>query len=122
MAREAVFLRDGGVISYKNPSSSVTVLAGEVVEMINCIGIAVEDIAPLAAGALAMSGVFVMPADNNLAIDLGDLVYWKTADNKINKTATSGHVFAGVAVEAKGSTGTTVKVLIGPKHTVTVTG
>lgn len=112
MAKEAVFVRNGDVITYKNTSSSATIGVGDVVAMVSRIGVAQTDIAPLEDGAVVTVGVFTLPANNNLVINVGDLVYWDVDDGNVNKTA-ENNTPAGFAVTAKATTGTTVNVKIG---------
>ena len=112
MAKEAVFVRDGDIISYTNASSSVTISCGDVVVFAGSIGVAETDILPLAVGAVRVTGVFTLPGNNNLEIAVGDLVYWDVDDGNVNKTSAS-NIPAGFAVTAKTTTGTTVNVRIG---------
>lgn len=110
MSKDANFKRIGDVITY---AAGAAHDVGDVVALgTGHIGICTTDIASGATGSLAITGVWELPANNNLEISVGDAVYWDVADNEINKTA-QDNVAAGWAVGAKGAAGTTVLVKIG---------
>ena len=108
------FIQKGDVIDY-TPSSAVE--SGEVVVIGSLVGVAKTDIAASAEGAVAIEGVYEIPAAT-AAITLGAAVYWDADGNPVGGTAGSGAATAtstdntkmGYAVEAKASAAGTVKV------------
>lgn len=97
-------------ITYTN-GGQTTIAAGTLIDMTNFVGVAVEDIAAGATGAVEIIGVFKVPKDNNLVISQGDRVYVDTANSWVDKTA-EDQTYAGIAFEAATQTATTVLVAI----------
>ena len=107
----ATFKQNGELIDYTNPSSSVGLDYGAVVDLDTRIGIVTADIAASGTGTLAVTGVYELPAINTAAFTLGQEVYW-------NGTALTGNganlTPAGWCVAAKAETATVVSIkLIG---------
>jgi len=103
---KALYVNAGETVDY---TASGAKSEGNVVSLTNRIGICAADIANGDTGAVYVAGTWTLPANNNLVISQGDLVYWDVADDEINKSS-SGNILAGWAAEAKAQTGTTVKV------------
>lgn len=101
------FIQTGKTIDYIN-GGGADVEYGDVVAISARIGIAAENIAVGATGALNVSGVYELPADNTAAFSIGDEVYWDGA--KLTKTA--GGVVAGWITEPKAQAGAVARVKI----------
>ena len=102
---------DGDVVEY-TPSSAVT--AGTVVVQGTLVGVALQDIAANALGALSVEGVFDFPktaAGSGQAIAVGVAVYWDDT-NDVATTTSSGNTLIGKVVLAALTTDTTVRVRI----------
>lgn len=108
--RQAMPVQSGRVIDYTNSGEAIA--AGDVVPLVSFCGIAEDDIAEGATGAVALDGVWEIAADNSAEFKVGDLLYWDADGKKLTKTADK-HVLAGVCVAAKESAGTLAKVKIG---------
>ena len=104
----ATYIQKGDNIDYTS-TNAITYM--EVVPLTSRIGVALEEIAKNETGTVSLTGVYELPAASSLAISVGDLVYWNTSNNNIDKTDTG--IPAGTAVSAKASAGTTVRVRIG---------
>lgn len=113
----AKYKQKGEVIDIVAESNLAT---GDVVSLTNCIGIAGDDIPSGKVGALYIEGVFEIDKTAELAISLGDKVYFNTTTKKITKTSTD--VPAGIAVKPALASDTKVEVklaLITPPATTT---
>lgn len=108
---KGTYLQEGNVIDWTNKTGS-DVAYHDVVPLVNRIGVAAEAIADDATGSVAITGVWEIPAVNNTAFDVGDVLYYDAAAEKLTKTA-AGNVPAGWCVEPKDETGTTAKIDIG---------
>lgn len=75
-------------------------------------GVATMDVANGATGAFLVEGVVDIAKDTALAINVGDKVYWDSANNWVDKTATAQQN-VGVAIESVGSSVATVKIKLG---------
>ena len=106
---KAVFVQKGENIDYKAPSDIGYM---EVVPFATRVGVALENIAAGETGTVSLTGVYELPAASNLAIDVGDELYWNAENDCVNKTKTGG-IPAGIAVSEKSAAGTSVHVLIG---------
>lgn len=106
----AIFIQKGNVIDYTSAKKADYM---EIIPFESRIGIALEAIpAGGGTGSVTLTGVYELPAASSLAIEVGDTVYWNKANNTIDKTAENG-ILAGMAVSAKTSAGTSVRVRIG---------
>ncbi len=105
----ATYIQKGDNIDY---TATKAIVYMEVVPLASRIGVALEEIAKSETGTVTLTGVFELPAAAPLAIAVGDAVYWDSTNSVINKTATD-NIPAGIAVSAKASAGTTVRVRIG---------
>lgn len=113
---EAMFIQEGYNVLH---TASADIAYGEVVPITNAIGISRDAIANGATGVLAVGGVWELPAVNNAAFSVGDILYWDDTANKLTKVSTD-NTPAGMCVAAKGTTGTTAQVQIG-RMVVTLT-
>ena len=86
-SRMATKYQEGSTIDH-TPGSALT--AGDVVVIGERIGVAVNDIAAGAKGALAIEGVFAFPKASSGAINDGTLLYWDVADQEATTDADSG--------------------------------
>jgi predicted RecA/RadA family phage recombinase len=107
---KAISKKIGKTVTWTN-TTDADVAVSDIVVIGARIGIATVDIANDATGELSVEGVYEFPADNTVAISIGDTVYWDVADGKINKTATD-NTLAGTAHSEKAQTETTVWVKI----------
>ena len=74
------------------------------------IGITLGAIAVGATGELAISEVWTLPKDDNLAITQGDQLYWDTVNDEVDKTNTN--VPCGKAYASALLAGTEVQVIL----------
>jgi predicted RecA/RadA family phage recombinase len=106
----ATFIQDGKTIDY-TPSGAVA--AGDVIVLVDLIGVALQPIAANVKGALAVSGVFsfAKATTSTSALPAGTKVYWD--DSSDIATATSdGNKYLGKVVKAALATDATVEVLM----------
>ncbi len=98
MAKEATARYSEGRYMPYTPGSAVA--AGQVVPLVNMIGVATEDIAASVAGTLDTEGVYQMAAETGVAWNQGDKLYWDDTANRLTKTATD-NTPAGLAFAPK---------------------
>ena len=98
---------EGLTMPWTNAGAAVS--AGDVVAFADMIGVATGDIAVGATGTLAVSGVWILPKNNALAITQGDQLYWDVGDGNINKTAL-GNIPCGIAYTHELAATATVQV------------
>jgi len=111
MAKEATYVQDGKIIDY---TAGADIVVGEVIPLVTCCGVALEDIANGAVGPVTLEGVFkVATSDTSAAWAVGDVVYWTTGDNTSSKTATGG-IPLGIAVAVKAQAGAVGYVKLTP--------
>ena len=106
---KAKFINNGATIPY---TATAAVKYNDIVAMASCVGVALEDAELGETITLAISGVFEMPAATNVAINVGDKVYYDKAQGIVCKTV-ENNAPAGVAVSAKATAGAVVRVKIG---------
>lgn len=106
---KAKFINNGATIPYV---TTAEVKYNDIVAFADCVGVALEDAAQGETVTLAIAGVFEMPAATNVAINVGDKVYYDKAAAAVCKTA-ENNVPAGVAVSTKAMAGAVVRVKIG---------
>ena len=104
----AKYIQKGNTIDY---TAITAIAAGDVVSLGSRIGVAAGDIPAGAVGALSVEGVFEIDKTANLAIDVGDAVYFNVASKKV--TEANSDVPAGWAVAAATAADTVVRVKIG---------
>lgn len=73
-----------------------------------CIGVAEMEIPQNETGTVNLEGIWELTADNAMAFNVGDMLYWNTAGKKLTKTNTD--VPAGICILAKTTSETTAKV------------
>lgn len=85
MAKQAKYVQAGSSIDWTNPGldADSNVSVGDVVPLSNGIGIALGDIAYGATGSLKVTDVFELPAINDTAFDVDDILYWDSAASKL---------------------------------------
>lgn len=99
----------GATMPYTN--TGVAIIAKDtVVAFGGMIGITLGAIAVGATGELAISEVWTLPKDNNLAITQGDQLYWDTVNDEVDKTNTN--VPCGKAYNSALLAGTEVNVIL----------
>ncbi|MGF7431089.1 DUF2190 family protein [Thermoanaerobacterium thermosaccharolyticum] len=106
---KGIYIQKGEVIDFIN-NTGADIAYGDVVPIGSRIGIAAENIAKGATGSLNVTGVYELPAQNDITFNVGDEVYWDNTAGNVTKTA--GTIRAGWVVEAKAQTETTAKVKI----------
>ncbi len=99
---------EGLTMPYTN-ATAAAVSAGDVVAFAAMIGVATGDIAAGATGTLAISGVWILPKNNALAVTQGDQLYWDATDGNINKTA-QDNIPCGIAYTHELAATATVQV------------
>jgi predicted RecA/RadA family phage recombinase len=97
----------GRIMQYANAGSAIA--SGDVVVLVQRIGVALEDIATSASGSVQLDEVHTLTSDTGTAYAQGDKLYWDAGNSRLTKTATA-NIPAGEAHEAKVSGGTTAKV------------
>jgi len=107
---------DGQTINY---TAATAVTAGDIVPLGDGLGVAVNDIAASAVGALQVTGVFALPksASEAMATQL-DNVYWDADNERVTLESTDGasvptsHKLIGKTAATAAETATTVDVLL----------
>lgn len=103
------YMQDGAAIDY-TPGSAV--VAGDVVVQNELVGIAKQDIAANALGALHLEGVFRVPKTGGSAGEthaVGQNLYWD-ATNQVATTTASTHKLMGKCTRARAATDTDTDV------------
>lgn len=107
-----MFVQNGKTMEYKNPSASDPIRYLTPVVVDDLVGVALSDIAPGAVGALAVEGVFQLPAETSAAFAVGQTLYWDSTNNRL--TATAGSLKKiGYAFGAKATATGTARVKLG---------
>ena len=107
---QVVFIQDGAAVDYR-PGANVT--AGDVVVQGDLIGVAKQDIAANALGALAVEGVFDFSKATGVgtAIAVGSIVYWDdTAKEATTSSGAGANKEVGKTIAAAGDNDTTTRV------------
>lgn len=99
----------GATMPYTNTGAAI-IAKDTVVAFGGMIGITLGAIAVGATGELAISEVWTLPKDNNLAITQGDQLYWDTVNDEVDKTNTN--VPCGKAYNSALLAGTEIQVLL----------
>lgn len=99
----------GATMPYTNTGASI-IAKDTVIVFGAMIGITLGAIAVGATGELAISEVWTLPKDNNLAITQGDQLYWDTVKDEVDKTNTN--VPCGKAYASALQAGTEVNVIL----------
>jgi predicted RecA/RadA family phage recombinase len=108
----ATFIHDGNSIDY-TPGSNIA--AGDVVVLMDLVGVAKRDIPANTTGSLAVTGVFDVPkaVGPGLYFDVGQLVYWDATAKKAINTGGGPNKYMGKAVRGAGMGDTTVRIRLG---------
>lgn len=106
---KATYLHRGEVIDYKNETEK-TIEAGTLISARYLVGVAASDIPPHETGALHIEGIFSIPKDASLALELGDSVCL-SAEKKLQKHV-DGDSPVGVVVAKPANQATSVLVKI----------
>ena len=95
----ATYVQAGKVLDYKN-SGETAINFEDVVVMGSMVGIAQSNIPAGGNGAVSVSGVYEIDAENTAAFVMGDKLYYDATNKKVTKTATN-NTFLGYAAESK---------------------
>jgi predicted RecA/RadA family phage recombinase len=101
------FVQKGDVMTVVSPSGGVS--SGDPVLIGSLFGIALHDAAEDADLELGVEGIFTVPADNTIAMAIGDRLFWDATNGWVDKTATAQQA-VGLAASAKVAAGTTVDI------------
>lgn len=104
-------VQEGKILSWTNDTGA-DVASGDFVIINGRVGVACGDIADGAQGSVEFEGVFEGAASTAVTIEVGDPLYIK-GTGTLSNVRPGGGSYAGRAVEAKASAGTTVKVRLG---------
>ena len=114
------YVQPGDHIDWTNGTGS-DVASGDVVELGNCIGIALGDIADGAQGAVALEGCFTGPKVSAAVFAVGEKLIWDTsagAFDDSSATPATGDITGGaVAIVAGANTETTCTFKLTPGNT-----
>lgn len=105
------YIQEGDVISWTNGGSAVT--SGSAVTIGGLVGVALGDIANGATGQVMLEGVFELTkvTGSGKSFAVGAPVYHDATAGKMDVTDNSAaNKLAGYAIEAAGTSATTVKV------------
>lgn len=111
---QAAFVQNGAAIDY-TPGADVT--AGDVVVQGDLVGVAKQDIAANALGALAVEGVFdfAKTAGGGVTFAVGNLAYWDdTNDVAVTTDGAGANKLLGKVVRAAADADPTVRVKLTP--------
>ena len=99
----------GATMPYTNTGAAI-IAKDTVVAFGGMVGITLGAIAVGATGELAISEVWTLPKDDNLAITQGDQLYWDTVNDEVDKTNTN--VPCGKAYNSALLAGTEIQVIL----------
>jgi predicted RecA/RadA family phage recombinase len=94
---EATFYQKGKAIDY---TAANGLSVGQVVSLTNIVGVAMNDVASGAVGAVALEGIYLMPAASGITAAIGDKLYWDDTNNVLTTTSTANAV-AGINLTTK---------------------
>ena len=109
---EAVFVSIGNAVDYT--PSGAAVVAGQVVDLGEHVGVAVTDIADGELGALQIEGIYDFAKYTGDEIAVGVTVYWDEGTNTATTTSAYGEAVAGICVKAAAAGDATVRVKLVP--------
>jgi len=101
------FVQDGDVLTL-TPAAAVAAGAGYLFGAA-LFGVATNDVAAGAAGEFLTEGVVDIAKTSALTINVGDRLYWDSANKCVNKTAT-GQQQVGIAVASAANPSATVSM------------
>lgn len=99
----------GKTVTYTNTGSAV-IYSGSVVVIGEKIAVSLGDIQVGGKGTLFTEEVFKLPKDTGAAMNLGDSVYWDTANKKIVAASGTDTVPAGMVAADATANAATVNV------------
>ncbi len=108
---KGTYVQKGERIDYTNSTDSA-IGYKDILPLVTRIAIALEDIAVGATGTLGVTGIVELAAENTVAFDVGDQLYWDSTNGRLTKTS-SGNIPAGWNTEPKTSSGAVARVKIG---------
>ena len=100
MAKEAIKIQEGDVVDY---TATGVVANGDIIPLIDRIGVALNDAVSGDVISLELDGVFEITATTADTIVFGTVLYFDASTRAVTTTAT-GNVFAGIAISAKSAT------------------
>jgi len=110
MVKTAKYKYSGEKIDFTN-SSGTAIAVGDVIPLVNRIGIALESIDDGDVDTVAVSECFELPAINTVAFAVGDRVFWDVTAQKLTNVGL-GNTPAGEVTEIKEQAGTTAVINI----------
>jgi predicted RecA/RadA family phage recombinase len=106
------YVQEGKSVTVPAPSGGV--VSGDLVVIGSLIGVAAATAAQTVDVALAVEGVFTLPAASADEIAVGDLLYYDSTGPEVTKVeGTSSRPIVGVAVSAKAAAATSVNCKLG---------
>lgn len=102
------YVADGTTLNW---TATTAVDSGDLVIVGTLVGVAIDDIASGAVGAVQIAGVVECDKEASLAVSQGDKLYCDAISGELDKTETS-QTFAGHAFEAEATSTSTVKVIL----------
>jgi predicted RecA/RadA family phage recombinase len=106
------FIQKDNSVLYTNAGSAIS--SGDVVVLVNRIGVAAKDIAATTGtGTVMLEGVYELAKTTGTAYAVGDLLFWDAGAGKLTKTATA-NTWAGIATESASSGATVARVALMP--------
>lgn len=105
------YIQDGQIIDL---TAAEELSSGELVQIGDRVGAAAVDIANGSEGSVRLSGVINAAKTTSQSWTVGQKLYMNTSTKALTNVATAGYPFAGICVEAAGSSDTSGKCLLSP--------
>lgn len=86
--------------------------SGLVEEMVDCIGVWLDDVANGDYGPMLIMGEVTLAKETGVAFAVGDKLYWDATNDNLDKTKTN--IPAGICTLAAASGDTTARVFLNP--------
>ena len=106
---EQNYVKRDGVVTYTNAATAVS--AGAVVDLGDQYAVAIKDIAANGTGPVRTKGIYDFTLATNIAVNVGDKLYWDASSTQVTSTATADK-YIGSAVEYKTTSGSTSTSII----------
>ena len=107
----ARLIQKGDIIDYTNAASG----SGDaVISVGSFIGVVQNDIGIGETGSVAITGVWEAPVTTGKTFDIGDPVYWDSANGKATDSGGSGKLYMGRAWAAVAATDEVIRVRLEP--------
>lgn len=90
-------------------TAGADIVSGEVVDLTNLVGVALDAIANGDVGLLATEDIFELAKDDSIAMTAGDALFWDSSNKECDKTE-ADQTFAGVCAKDAAQAATTVWV------------